>query len=146
MGTCKKCNGEKVLSKETELNLENIFTISKNERTIRRGYGHQSKYYRNKVGSLIINLIYEENKKYKRDGIDIHTKLDVHYEDAINGKRIKYQHIDGKELLINVPSRTEDGETIRIKNKGFLRDGIHRGNLYIQLNVMIDYERVHDIQ
>ena len=142
METCKTCRGEKVLPKEVELNLENLYTIVENGRTLKRGYGHQSRYYKNKVGSLIINISYVENKIYKRDRNDIHYTLNLHYEDAISGKKHNYKHLDDKEFIINISKKSKDGDTVRLKNKGFLIDGTNRGDLYIKFNIIVDYDRI----
>ena len=138
--TCPKCNGEKVVDIEEEFNLNNVQNVRENNTQYLRGKGHQSKYYRNKTGVLIMNVIYKHVKGYEIKGRDLYYDLDIHYKDAIKGKKIEYEHLDNKILKIKIPKKTSDGDFIRIKEKGLLNGKI-RGDLYFKINIIIDYDR-----
>ena len=141
-GTCKKCNGEKVILKDEEFHLNNVYRIKSNDSKYLGGRGSQSKHYMNKRGNLILNIIYDNNNEYiiKEDGL--YYKIDIHYEDAINGKDINYHHLDGKDYILKILSKTKDGGILKMPSKGLLININDRQNLYFLINVVIDYNRV----
>jgi len=140
--TCKKCNGEKVVYKDTEFNINNIYTIRKSIEEILPGGGHQSKYFREKIGFLKLNVIYQDIKDYSIENDKLYYKLDLHYEDAINGTVHKFELLDNKNILIKIPEKTKDGDIIKIKGKGLLKNPTERDDLYIKINIIIDYEKL----
>lgn len=141
-GECKKCNGKKVLMKETKFNLNNIHKIRKSSEKFLRGYGHQSKYYRNKKGILKLKIIYQQPKKYIINEKGLIYNLDIHYEDAIKGIKYEYENLDGKKLKIKIPNKSNDGDLIRIKGKGLYKNIKKRSDLYFKLNIIIDYNKL----
>ena len=139
---CTKCNGDKVIPKDEEFSLSNIYRIDRSDTKYLGGYGHYSRYYRNKVGNLVLNIIYHKDSKYNRRPDGLYYKLDVHFEDAIKGKKMIYNHLDGKDYEITIPEKTKDGDKLRLKGKGMLVDGGLRQDMFLVVNVMIDYSRV----
>lgn len=141
-GTCKKCNGDKVVQRDEQFQLNNVYRIANNDTKYLGGYGHQSKHYLNKKGNLILDIIYEHDNNYirKRDGL--FYKLDLHYEDAINGKEIEYEHLDNKKYKLKIKPKTKDNETMKMVGKGLLINNTVRQDLFILINVIIDYDRI----
>jgi molecular chaperone DnaJ len=142
-GTCKTCNGEKIILKDAEVTMQNLSQLRNNIRNAHRGFGHQSKYYREKVGSLILNLIVDRNDKYEIvNGHELHQNLDIHFQDAIDGAEIIYTHIDDTTIKIKLPNKTKNGDIIRVKDKGLLMNEKQRNDLYLKINIIINYERI----
>jgi len=141
-GTCKNCKGEKIVLKETEFNLNNIHRIRKSSEEFLKGYGHQSKYYRQKKGVLKLNMIYQQPTNYKIENNKLTYYLDLHYEDAINGIKYEYENLDNTKLIVSIPKQTKDGDTIRLKGKGLLLNIKDRDDLYFKINIIIDYDRL----
>ncbi len=140
---CGTCNdGEKVVLKDTEFNLNNIHRIRQTSEEFLRGYGHQSKYYREKRGNLKLNVIFQDVKNYKIENNLLVYDLDLHYEDAINGLKYELEQLDGKKLIVNIPEKTNNGDIVRLKNKGILINDKDRNDLLIRINIIIDYERL----
>lgn len=140
--TCQKCNGEKVVLAPENFDVNNIRNIRKNTQQYLKNYGHQSKYYRNKKGVLILNAIYEHVKNYEIKNLDLYYNLDLHYLDAIDGKKIEYEHLDNKKINVSIPKKTKDGDIIRIKEKGLLNQVKKRGDLYFKINIIVDYDKI----
>jgi molecular chaperone DnaJ len=142
-GTCKTCNGEKVKEKTEEFQLNNIYRLVNSETKYIQGYGHHSRYYRNKKGNLILNIIVRNETPFERmrDG-SLQRKIDLHYEDAINGKEFEFDHLDGKKYKLRIPPKTKDGEVLKMRNKGMLADKEIRQNLFFIINIIIDYSRI----
>jgi len=139
-GTCTKCNGEKVQSETFEFNLNSVENVRDSKTQYLPGYGHQSKYYRNKQGSLIMNVVYKHVKGYTIDKQKLYYDLDVHYKDAIEGNKIYYEHLDDSKIKVKIPKKTKNGDIIKIKEKGLLFNG-KRSDLYFIINIIIDYDK-----
>lgn len=141
-GTCENCNGDKVIIKEQEIVLEKIYSIRGSTKNIHRGFGHQSKYYREKVGVLIVNINFIGDKNYKIKNYDLLYTKNIHFQDILDNKEILYHHIDHSQIKLKLPEKTKDGQSIRLKNKGLLKGDSVRGDLYINVNIIIDYDRI----
>lgn len=141
---CTTCNGEKTLLKDADVTLQNISEIRASTRSIQRGYGSQSKYYRDKVGSLVINLNVINSSKCKIiNNYDLITNIDIHYQDAIDGNKIIYEHIDKTKIEIKLPNHTKNDDTLKVKEKGLLQRDGKRADLYLKINIIIDYDKLN---
>lgn len=141
-GTCKKCNGEKVIHKDEEFHLNNVYRITDSDTKYIRDYGHQSKHYLNKKGNLILNINYIHNDKYLRKKEGLYYKLDIHFDDAINGVELLYNHLDSKEYKLKIPKGTRDGDKLKMSKMGLLINNQIRQDLFILINIIIDYNRL----
>lgn len=140
---CNVCKGEKVINKESEVIIQNVSQIRKSVRNIHRGYGHQSKYYSNKVGSLILNIFLDRNDNYEIiNNFELHKTINLHFQNAINGINLKLKHIDDSEIDVKIPEKTKDGDTIVIKEKGLLINNDQRSDLYLKINIIINYDKI----
>lgn len=139
-GTCSKCNGNKVIRKEEEFVLSNSHSINGSFNKYLKGYGHQSKHYRNKIGNLTIEIVYNHDNNYQIVNKDLIYKIDIHYQHAIDGFDFDYEHLDGKKYKIKIPEKTKDGDMLKIDDKGLIiDDSLKRGNLLFKVNIIIDY-------
>lgn len=138
-GSCSKCNGEKVISKDEEFGFTNSYSIDKSFVKYIRGLGHQSKHYSNKVGTLTIQGNYIHDDRYIREDVNLIFLLNLHYQYAIDGYNFEYIHLDDKKYSLKIPPKTKDGDLLRIPGKGLLVNQKQRGDLIIKINIIIDY-------
>lgn len=142
-GSCETCKGEKVIMKETEIIIQNISQLRDSIRNIHRGYGHQSKYYREKVGNLILTINVDRNDGFDiKNNFELHKTIDVHFQDAIDGREILFNHIDNSKLDIKLPKKTKNNDILKVSGKGLLKNDNDRSDLYLKINIIIDYDRV----
>lgn len=143
-GKCSVCNGEKIILKDTEVTLQNISEIRESSNNLQRGYGSQSKYYNNKIGNLLLNIIFTNDSKYKIvNNYDLSTTIDIHYQDAINGDKITYIHLDSTKIEIKLPEKTKNDDVLKIKERGLLKNDGKRADLYLKINIIIDYDKLN---
>jgi molecular chaperone DnaJ len=142
-GTCTKCNGEKVVKKKEKFQLNNIYRTRSSDVKYIRGYGHISKYYEGKAGSLILSINYRHDNRYEIKNGGLYYNLDVHFEDAINGVDIKYEHLDNKTYDIVIPPMTKDKDKIKMKGLGMLNNPKDRQDLIVNINIVIDYDKLN---
>ena len=142
-GQCKTCKGEKVILKDAEVTLQNLFQIRDSIRNIQRGYGHQSKHYIQKIGNLILNINVDRNDNYTIvNNCELHKTIDIHFQDAIDGVEILYRHVDGTEMKIKLPTKSKNNDILRVEKKGLLTNETNRSDLFLKINIIIDYERI----
>jgi molecular chaperone DnaJ len=139
-GTCSKCNGNKVVSRDEEFGFSNSYTIDKSFIKYMRSFGHQSRHYANKIGTIIVQANYIHDNRYVREGPNLIYQLNLHYQYAIDGYEFEYEHLDGKKYSFKIPPRTKDGELLRVAKKGLLMNLQQRGDLLIKVNIIVDYE------
>lgn len=142
-GKCNKCNGEKVILFENNINIQNVLQLRNNNKGVYNGYGHQSIYYRDKIGKLILTINLDRNDDYTIENMyDLSKTIDIHFQDAIDRNEIYYKHIDDTNIKIKLPEKTKNGDTIKLKDHGLLKNDKIRGDLYLKINIIIDYDRL----
>lgn len=139
---CKCCSGKSVIEKKQIIRVDKLYKFSPGERynqEYKRGgnYNRKRKIY----GKFTLIIDVESDNDYKIDNDNIlHRKINVHYQDCIDGNSINYNHIDGKAYKINLNKNTKDGDIIRLPKKG-MKESRTRNDLYLHINVIIDYNR-----
>lgn len=139
-GVCPDCDGVKTILSEYSFNLD-IHNIQSNISKKIEGHGHQSKYFRKKKGLLSVNIKYKKVKGYEIIDKKLYYNLDIHYNDAILGNNCDYIHLDNKPYQISIPKNTKDNDIIIMSGCGLLVND-KRENLYIKINIIIDYDRM----
>lgn len=69
-------------------------------------------------GDLYISFHIFNNTKFRRDGNDLHTTVDLDLYTAVLGGEIILETLDGK-VKLKVKPETQNGTKIRLKGKGF---------------------------
>lgn len=88
-------------------------------------------------GDLYINLAVEASKKFVRDGIDIHSEVEVALVQAVLGSEIDVDTLDGIQT-IRIPAGTQDGKVFKLSEKGVVRiGGTVRGNHLVKIRVVV---------
>lgn len=88
------------------------------------------------AGDLYIQLDQTPHEWFERDGPDLLMALPVGYPDMMLGGVFTLPHIDGKDLIINVPAGSRPSETIVIPRRGMpRRRGRGRGDVTVLLKM-----------
>jgi len=140
---CNQCKGVKVEMKDSTVTINNVFSIRRNSRNEHGGYGHQSKHYMDHVGNLVLDIKILPNDRFEVRDSDLYANIDVHFQDAIDGNDILFNHIDDSQLKVKLPKKAKNGEFARVKEKGFIKNSQkERGDLYLKINIIIDYDKL----
>ncbi len=92
-----------------------------------------------KNGDLFIKINIEKDKRFKIEGCDLHTYLDITPWEAALGARIKVESIDGGDVAY-IPKGIQSGERIKIQGKGYKDSKGGRGDLIAEIRIMIPKE------
>lgn len=89
-------------------------------------------------GDLYIKFIIADHPRFKRQGNNLYTTVDLDLYTAVLGGEITVETLDGK-VKVKVKHETQNGTIVKLKNKGFpvYRSKGQFGDLYITYSVKI---------
>jgi molecular chaperone DnaJ len=133
---CSNCGGRKMATQEVTIDVNVPRSVGNGEILTLAGAGNASKN-----GGVNGNLLFivEEipHENIDRRGFELFTTKDISIYDAIFGKQIELDTIDGK-IKIDIPSGIQSGTRLRVEGKGLYRIGTnYRDNMYIDVYVFI---------
>lgn len=88
-----------------------------------------------KSGDLYIHIQVESHPLFKRMGNDLIMPLEIKLVDALLGKNIEIETLDGREIL-EVPEGTATGDQLKIRHKG-IPHGRSRGDIIVGIKVVM---------
>lgn len=89
-----------------------------------------------KAGDLYVRVFVKKHPVFERKGDDLYVSIPISFTQAVLGDEIEVPTLEGKTILLKVPSGTESGKILRISGKGVPHfSGYGRGNLYVELIV-----------
>ena len=89
-----------------------------------------------KSGDLFIKVNIKNNEKFKLNGNDLYTNLYLTPWEAALGTKTSIYTIDD-ETPLEVPMGVQSGEKIKIEGKGYKDGKGSRGNLIVNINIMV---------
>ena len=89
-----------------------------------------------KNGDLFIKINIENHKKFRLEGSNIYTYLELAPWEAALGTRVKVQGIDSEETVY-IQKGIESGEKIKIQGKGYKDSKGGRGDLIVEIRIMV---------
>ncbi|MBP5175133.1 MAG: molecular chaperone DnaJ [Treponema sp.] len=109
-------------------------------------------------GDFIIFLHVEDDAYFERDGNDLYCAVPISISQAALGASINITGLDGRKITLKIPSGTQQGKMLRIRDEGVPFTGSSRkGDLYVkvivqlpskltreQQNVMQEYARLEN--
>lgn len=132
---CNVCKGEGRIKGKEEIKIFIPAGVDTNQVIKIQGKGEAGRRT-GKPGNLYVRIFVKPHSLYKRKGDDLYLKAPVSLTQAALGGEIEINTLEGKKILIKVPSGTESGKILKISGKGVPRfSGLGRGNMYIELMV-----------
>ena len=88
------------------------------------------------AGDLIVTFEVQPDRFFHRDGLDVIGEIPINMVQAVLGTRLKVRTIEGKSVVLRVPSGTQPGRKFRIKGQGIAK-GDRRGDQIVVVNVSL---------
>ena len=90
-------------------------------------------------GDIHLTINIQPHHIYQRQGDDLLRSLTVSCFDAILGKTVKFDTLDGKTLEVNVAPGTQHGQTLAVQGYGmpYMADPRMKGRLLLEINITI---------
>lgn len=135
--TCDKCSGEGLVEKEEVIEVHIPAGVD-SDMTLRlsgkgdRGPGNGPK------GDLYLEFNISEDPFLRREGDDIYLDLPLNITEAVLGSPKKEIPSIYGNLHIKIPSGTETGDKLKIRNKGIKNEMTGRtGDMYVIMNISV---------
>ncbi|MFT5143251.1 MAG: curved DNA-binding protein [Rhodothermales bacterium] len=87
-------------------------------------------------GELLVRFQVTPSKDFKREGKDLHTKVEVTVFEAILGASRSVTTPYGRKLKLTIPKGTQPGEKLRLREQG-VETGDDIGDLFVEIVVTV---------
>jgi len=88
------------------------------------------------AGDLLIEIVYDPDPRFERDGANLTTEVKVPMSLAALGGEIKIPTLEGGADM-KIPAGTQGGQRLRLKGKGLPSRGGGRGDLFARIRVQV---------
>lgn len=90
-------------------------------------------------GDLYVDIQVQPHQFFERSGTDLYCVIPISMTQASLGTEINVATLDDKKIKVKIPSGTQNGKVLRIKNEGvpYLHNSSRRGDMYIRVLVKI---------
>ncbi|HEY3352988.1 MAG TPA: molecular chaperone DnaJ [Polyangia bacterium] len=131
---CPDCRGEGIIGREEHLAV-NIPAGVDDGQTLRLTGKGELGQRGSAPGNLYVELTVQPDPRFKRDGADLLTEVEISYPQAALGTVVSVPTTDG-ETDVEVEAGTQPGAVVVLRGKGVPRVGRHgRGDLLVRFNV-----------
>lgn len=133
---CKSCRGTGRIEKQAELSIKIPAGINNGE-TIRLNSQGEVGPKGAPAGDLYVHIFVDSDRRWERNGYDIHSSLNIKLSQAILGDTVKIVTVDG-ELSLKIPEGTASGTVIAVRGSGVPRlQASGRGDHLVTVNVEV---------
>ncbi|KAK9863215.1 hypothetical protein WJX84_009923 [Apatococcus fuscideae] len=134
---CSSCGGDGRVRRSKKISLRVPPGVDNGSRLRVKGEGNAG-LRGGQGGDLYVFISVKKHSSLRREGVTIHSDVDVTYIDAILGTSVKVNTLDG-EVDLKIPSGTQPGTTLVMGRRGVPRLGNQniRGDHHVHLRVTI---------
>lgn len=135
---CDMCSGNGVISKTQKLKVTIPAGIESGKRINIPGQGDAGPNG-GPAGDLFVYVRVRPHEYFERHGNDIYCVIPITFTQAALGAEIMVPTLEGKKVKVKVPTGTQNGKILRLKNEGVphLHNSNRRGDLYIKIRVEV---------
>lgn len=129
---CTECHGDGFVRSQKTLRVDVPAGVEDGMRIRVRGEG-KSIGAAGEPGDLYLQLHVEQDSRFDRQGRDIYSEKEIGFTQAALGDEVEVDTVDGP-VKLKIPSGTQSGDQLRLKNKG-VPEGGWRGDHYVIVKV-----------
>ena len=132
---CSQCRGKGQVTTNRVLKIDIPSGIDDGESMKMAGQGSVGSHG-GRTGDVFVEVRVAPHDVFRRDGIDTHCEVSVNFAQAALGTKIEVP-IPGGAKEVRIPSSTQSGKTIRLKNLGIYDARSNkRGDHYVHVKVV----------
>ena len=132
---CDKCNGHGTVTKNVDIEVKVPEGIDNGQQIRLSGQGEPG-INGGPAGDLYIVFRVKADKRFTRDGDDIHYNLNISFAQAALGDELKVPTINSS-IMLTIPAGTQSGRRFRLKEKGVKNvQGFGYGDQYVTVTVV----------
>uniref|UniRef100_A0A7C4YF96 Chaperone protein DnaJ n=1 Tax=candidate division WOR-3 bacterium TaxID=2052148 RepID=A0A7C4YF96_UNCW3 len=133
---CKVCHGEGRIKEERKIKIKIPSGVSAGNYITLRGEGHYGRRG-GTPGDIIVLFEEKEDDTFKRDGLDIKSKVFISFKTATLGGEIEIPTLNGKKK-IQIQPGIQSGSLLRFRGEGIRNvEGSKTGDLIIEIQVYV---------
>ena len=87
-------------------------------------------------GDLYLQIRLRPHPRFRVEGGDLHTRLDVSPAVAALGGKVRLRTLD-QEIAVKIPAGSSSGRRIRLRGQGMPASGGQRGDLYVEVRIVV---------
>lgn len=134
---CSKCHGQGKYEGSKTVNVSIPAGVADGSRIRLAGEG-ESGLRGGSPGDLYIFVTIKPHDIFKVDGSDIHCRVPISFPKASIGGEVEVPTIDGGNVILKIPAGTQNGDKLRLKNKGMSKvRSSSRGHMYAHIHVEV---------
>ncbi|KAJ1624244.1 hypothetical protein T492DRAFT_598869 [Pavlovales sp. CCMP2436] len=134
---CGSCDGRGVVQRAKTLKVNIPKGVDSGQRLRVRSEGNAAPKG-GQPGDLYVFITVQNDKQFRREGIDVYTELSVSYIDAILGRRVKVTFFQTSNELLHLFQTSNDFYIyFRIQMYYYSIDASHSNQLYIYIYIYI---------
>jgi len=134
---CHECRGTGQVRKKRRINIRIPAGVDHGSRLRMQGEGEPGTYG-GPPGDLYITLLVKPHPKFKRDGYNLITEVEIDFVQAALGSVIEIPLLGRTTYSLNIPEGIQPGNILTVKGKGIPHLHSHRfGDLKIVVKVTI---------
>ena len=85
-------------------------------------------------GDLLINFTVQDDRFFRRDGLDVVATVPINVAQATLGSRVSVRTLDGRKVALRIPAGTSSGKRFRVRGQGIEKEG-QSGDLIVEVTV-----------
>ena len=128
---CETCRGAGVVRDKEEITVKVPAGLNNGDTLRMEGFGEAVPH--GASGDLFLHIAIESHPVFKRLGNDLIMPAEITLTEALLGKTLEIETLDGKEKL-EIPEGTNNGDQLKIHGKG-VATGRNRGDLIVGIKV-----------
>lgn len=139
--SCKSCSGLGYSLEDQGMELDIPAGAGQIDNQMRLNVQGKGSRFSHQRGSLVLNISIKKQTKFKQDGLNLITKEQVKFSDLVLGKTIEVQLPDKTKTTIKIDSKTNLGESYKVKRMGMPQPGSSfRGDLIVGFEFFLPTE------
>ena len=132
---CKRCSGALRHAFDTTVKVKVPAGVNQGASIRLRGQGNQG--VNAPDGDLYVKLNVESSKRFRRQGADVHSTIQIHLAQAVLGDSVEVDTVHGKRTL-DIPAATVDSQTFILKGDGApVLQGSGHGNHVVTVKLQV---------
>ncbi len=134
---CQICHGKGFEETVEEINLDVPVGISSGQRLKVPNKG-EAGYHGSDPGDLYVLINVKEDKKLKREGMDIYSSVEINYIDLLLGTNAKIETVWGV-VEIKIPALTDPSKELRLRDHGMpkLSNSNVKGDHHLKIKIQM---------
>ena len=138
---CETCDGKKKVSESVSTRIRIPAGVVDGSEIEAKNLGKPSKYFGGPAGNLNIIVQIKPEGGFKFTGLDIVGILKIPFSIALLGGKAEVQLPTGRQLLIDIPARSNTGKKIRLSGCGLRTREGHEGDAILSITISLPKSR-----